>query len=97
MKPGAVTPLAVMNDPAGEVTLVLDKALMEARRDFVKPVIKAVETELTGMSDADIVDLLDEAALGVPVESRARPTVQVTKVLVWLKENIFGTSVFRDI
>ena len=46
--PGSVTPFAVVNDTAGKVTVVLDRALAEASQVNVHPLINTRTTTLDG-------------------------------------------------
>lgn len=69
--PGSVTPLAVMNDSAGKVQLVLDEILAAQPRVNVHPLRN---TATLGLSGIDLVRLLvrwRHAPLIVPVPSKA--------------------------
>lgn len=46
VKPGAVTPYAVINDPENKVQLVLEKAMMEAEWVNYHPLINTMSTKL---------------------------------------------------
>lgn len=59
--PGAVTPFAALNDPAGRVTVVLDAAMMERDPLNFHPL---VNTMTTTVARADLVKFL--AATGHP-------------------------------
>lgn len=48
VEPGSVTPLAVMNDLAGEVTVVLDRALAESALVWCHPLTNDRTTRLSG-------------------------------------------------
>ncbi|MCC6623892.1 MAG: prolyl-tRNA synthetase associated domain-containing protein [Deltaproteobacteria bacterium] len=61
VEPGSVTPLAVMNDVAGDVTLVVDPALLEADAVWCHPLTNDRTTRLSG---ADLHRFL--AATGHP-------------------------------
>jgi Ala-tRNA(Pro) deacylase len=55
--PGAVTPLAAINDRAGAVTLVLDRGLLEHDPVNVHPV---TNTRTTALAPGDLVRFLDD-------------------------------------
>jgi len=55
IEPGSVTPLAVVNDRAGQVTMILDANLEGRERVNVHPL---VNTMTTGMSWSDLVRFL---------------------------------------
>jgi Ala-tRNA(Pro) deacylase len=55
ISPGSVTPLAAINDSAGEVTVVLDSTLLEATRINVHPLRN---TATIGIAPSDLVRLL---------------------------------------
>lgn len=55
ISPGSVTPLAAINDPAGEVTIVLDAHLSAADRINVHPLRN---TATLGLSPANLIQLL---------------------------------------
>ncbi|MGB0922485.1 MAG: prolyl-tRNA synthetase associated domain-containing protein [Alphaproteobacteria bacterium] len=48
VKPGSVTPFAVINDKAGEVQMVLDKALAETPIMFAHPLDNKATTQISG-------------------------------------------------
>jgi Ala-tRNA(Pro) deacylase len=56
VQPGAVTPFAVINDTGGEVTMVLDSALMDAEAVNCHPL---VNTMTTAVAAADLVRFLE--------------------------------------
>jgi len=58
--PGAVTPLALVNDAAHRVTFALDRALAEAERIICHPL---VNTASVSIATADLLRLLE--ALGI--------------------------------
>lgn len=55
VEPGSVTPLAVINDPGGQVSVVLDAGLMRHGRINVHPL---VNTRTTGLACEDLVAFL---------------------------------------
>ena len=55
VEPGSVTPFAIVNDRAGEVTMVLDATLMEHERVNFHPL---VNTMTTGISREDLLHFL---------------------------------------
>jgi Ala-tRNA(Pro) deacylase len=55
VEPGSVTPFAVVNDRAGEVTMVLDATLLEHERLNFHPL---VNTMTTGISREDLLHFL---------------------------------------
>ena len=55
VKPGAVSPLAVMNDTAGDVKLVLDKELMAAAKLGVHPMRNDATVTLTKKKSSNVV------------------------------------------
>jgi Ala-tRNA(Pro) deacylase len=68
--PGAVTPFGAINDPAGRVTVVLDRALLEHATINAHPLIN---TMTTSVARDDLVKFL--AATGHPprIEAVAEP------------------------
>jgi Ala-tRNA(Pro) deacylase len=58
VEPGSVTALAVVNDTAGAVTMILDARLLEFERVNCHPL---VNTMTTGMARDDLVRFLTEA------------------------------------
>jgi Ala-tRNA(Pro) deacylase len=55
VEPGSVTPFAVVNDPGGEVTVILDANLMEHQRVNFHPLINSMTT---GVSRDDLLKFL---------------------------------------
>lgn len=55
VKPGAVTPFGAINDRSGEVTVVIDAALMAESRLNFHPL---VNTRTTGLASGDLVKFL---------------------------------------
>lgn len=55
VEPGSVTPFAAINDPAGEVTVILDAALMRHDRLNFHPL---VNTRTTAIAAADLLAFL---------------------------------------
>src|SRR5271166_38027 len=59
VQPGAVTPFGAINDKAGRVLIVLDKAMMRQERLNFHPL---VNTRTTGIASADLVKFLRATA-----------------------------------
>ena len=59
--PGAVTPLAVINDRSGAVDVVLDRALMEAATINVHPLTNSRTTALASASLLAFLNAVDHA------------------------------------
>ena len=57
--PGALTPLAVINDTEGTVTVVIDASLLEAEQVNVHPL---AHTESTGLRPADLLAFIQSCA-----------------------------------
>jgi Ala-tRNA(Pro) deacylase len=55
VRPGAVTPFGAINDQAGKVRVVLDKAMMRHERLNFHPL---VNTRTTGLKSADLIKFL---------------------------------------
>jgi Ala-tRNA(Pro) deacylase len=55
VEPGSVTPFAVVNDRAGQVTMILDAALMEHERVNFHPLVNSMTT---GVSREDLIRFL---------------------------------------
>ena len=55
VRPGAVTPFGAINDEAGKVRVVLDKAMMRNARLNFHPL---VNTRTTGLASADLIRFL---------------------------------------
>jgi Ala-tRNA(Pro) deacylase len=55
VEPGSVTPFAVINDPEGRVTMILDANLMEHERVNFHPLVNSMTT---GVSREDLVAFL---------------------------------------
>jgi Ala-tRNA(Pro) deacylase len=62
--PGAVTPLALVNDAAHRVSFALDRALAESERIICHPL---VNTASVSIATADLFRLLAEIGVGVRV------------------------------
>ncbi|WP_455373678.1 prolyl-tRNA synthetase associated domain-containing protein [Limibacillus halophilus] len=58
VRPGAVTPLAVVNDKGGAVTMVLDKAILDYPLVNAHPLVNHMTTALT---PADLLKFLEDA------------------------------------
>ena len=74
IEPGAVTPFAAMNDTAGQVTVVLDAALMRHETLNCHPL---VNTMTTSIARADLVRFLEATGHPpriVPVAEQEAPT-----------------------
>lgn len=56
VEPGSVTPFAVINDPAGAVAMVLDKAVLEAQLVNAHPLVNHMTT---AVSPQDLVRFLE--------------------------------------
>ncbi len=61
VEPGSVSPFAVVNDPAGDVTVALDRALLAAEVLWLHPL---VNTMSTAIAPRDLVRFLE--AVGHP-------------------------------
>lgn len=66
VEPGSVTPLAVMNDTNGDVTLVLDQALADATAVACHPLTNDRTTRLAGVDLVRFVTATGHAPLWLP-------------------------------
>lgn len=72
VRPGSVTPFGAINDKVGQVTVVLDEAMMRHHRLNFHPL---VNTHTTGLTSADLVKFLrvtGHEPLVVPLGQEAR-------------------------
>lgn len=70
VEPGALTPFAIIHDPAGEVRVVLDEALLAAEQLNFHPL---VNTQSTGIRPADLIAFIRAHAREPLVVGMATP------------------------